>query len=79
MNHAHQPDAAAGGLEQDLSLLEQRQASLIAHTRALRAANQSLRAELAEAQNRNRTLAERAAEAARRIDALLARLPESGP
>lgn len=77
MNHAHQPDAAAAGFEQDLAMLEQRQASLIAHTRALRAANQSLRAELAEAQNRNRTLAERVAEAARRLDALLARLPES--
>ena len=79
MNHPHQPAAAATGLEQDLALLEQRQASLIAHTRALRAANQSLRAELAEAQTRNRTLSERAAEAARRIDALLARLPEPGP
>jgi len=79
MNHAHQPDAAAPGLEHDLALLEQRQASLIAHTRALRAANQSLRAELAEAQSRNRKLAERTAEAARRLDALLARLPETGP
>ena len=79
MNHPHQPDAAALGLEHDLALLEQRQASLIAHTRALRAANQSLRAELAEAQSRNRKLAERTAEAARRLDALLARLPEPGP
>ena len=79
MNHAHQPDAAAPSLEHDLALLEQRQASLIAHTRALRAANQSLRAELAEAQSRNRKLAERTAEAARRLDALLARLPETGP
>ncbi len=79
MNHVHQPEASAHGLEHDLALLEQRQASLIAHTRALRAANQSLRAELAEAQSRNRTLTERAAEAARRLDALLARLPEPGP
>jgi septal ring factor EnvC (AmiA/AmiB activator) len=79
MNHAHQPDATSAGLEHELALLEQRQASLIAHTRALRAANQSLRAELAEAQSRNRKLAERTAEAARRLDALLARLPEPGP
>lgn len=80
MNPAHQTDTAAtSGFEQELAVLEQQQASLIAHTRALRAANQSLRAELAGAQDRNRALADRVAEAARRLDALLARLPEPGP
>jgi hypothetical protein len=62
-----------------LAVLEQQQASLIAHTRALRVANPSVRAELAGAQDRNRALADRVAEAARRLDALLARLPEPGP
>ena len=53
-----------------------RLASLIAHTRALRAANESLRRDLAAANARNQALAERVAEAKRRLDALLARLPE---
>ena len=77
MNPAAQSDTATpSNFEQELTVLEQRQASLIAHTRALRAANHALRAELAEAQAKNRALNERVAEAARRLDALLARLPE---
>ncbi len=78
MNTAIKSGPSAGmALEQDLSALEQRQASLIAHTRALRAANESLRRELAAANARNRSSVERVAEATRRLDALLAQLPEA--
>lgn len=78
MTTASKPAPSAGtSLEQDLSALEQRQATLIAHTRALRAANESLRHELAAANARNKLSVERAAEATRRLDALLAQLPEA--
>lgn len=78
MNIALPPAVSpAAGFEQELAALEQRQASLIAHTRALRAANESLRRELADVQARNKALAERVTEATRRIDALLAQLPET--
>jgi len=66
-----------GGLVRDLAGLEQKLATLIAHTRALRAANESLRRELAAANVRNQSLAGRVSEAKQRLDALLARLPET--
>ena len=62
-------------MDNDLSALEQRLATLLAHTRALRSANEALRNELAEAQQRNRELAQRVAQASVRLDALLARIP----
>lgn len=78
MNIATKSGPSAGtALEHELAALEQKQASLIAHTRALRAANESLRRDLALANARNRSLAERAAEAARRLDALMEQLPEA--
>jgi chromosome segregation ATPase len=64
-------------IESDLSLLERKLATLVAHTRALRAANESLRSDLAAAHEKNRTLSERVAAASQRLDALLARLPET--
>jgi hypothetical protein len=62
-------------MDNDLALLEQKLALLIAHTRALRAANESLRRELATAHERQRQLAARMGEAGARVDALLARIP----
>jgi len=70
---ARAPDAA---LESDLMTLERRLASLIAHTRALRAANEALRRDLAATTARNHQLGQRVAEATRRLDALLARITE---
>jgi chromosome segregation ATPase len=62
-------------MDPELASLEQRVATLLAHTRALRAANESLRSELAQAQQRNRELALRVQQATARLDALLARIP----
>jgi chromosome segregation ATPase len=62
-------------MDPELASLEQRLATLLAHTRALRAANESLRSELAQAQQRNRELALRVQQATARLDALLARIP----
>ena len=62
-------------MDNELTLLEQRLATLIAHTHALHTANESLREELAEAQRRNRELAVRVEQATARLDALLARIP----
>ena len=62
-------------METDLAQLEQKLATLIAHTRALRAANESLRRELANAQERNREMTVRAQQASARLDALIARMP----
>jgi hypothetical protein len=64
-------------LDHDLALLERKLATLVSHTRALRAANVTLRRDLAAAYEKNRVLAERVAAATERVDALLARLPES--
>ena len=72
--HDQVPDAIA--VESELAVLERKLGSLLAHTRALRAANDALRHELAVAQQRNRALAERLDEAGQRLDALIARLPE---
>jgi chromosome segregation ATPase len=71
------PVSPAGpGVSRELASLEQKLATLIAHTRALRAANESLRRELAAANTRNHALAGRVTEARQRLDALLSRLPE---
>ena len=63
-------------VEPELATLEQKLGLLIAHTKALRATNETLRRDLAVAATRNQGLSERVAEARRRLDALLARLPE---
>ena len=68
---------AESGLERDLSLLEGKLATLVAHASELRTANETLRRDLAAAHDRNRALNERVAAAAQRLDALLARLPET--
>ncbi len=62
-------------MEADLAGLEQKLATLIAHTRALRAANASLRRDLAAAVETNRALAMRMQAATARLDALMARIP----
>ena len=64
-------------MDTELAQLEQKLASLIAHTRALRAANEALRNDLAAAYDKNRALAARVAAATERVDALLAQLPEA--
>ena len=62
-------------MESDLQILEQKLATLIAHTRALRAANDSLRLDLATATERNREMNVKAQQAGARLDALIARIP----
>ena len=62
-------------MDLELEALEQKLATLIAHTRALRAANEALRREVSMAQERNRELAARVQQATARLDALLARIP----
>jgi len=62
-------------MDHDLAALEQKLAALIAHTRALRAANEDLRSRLAQSQAHERVLDERMRAAAARLDALLARMP----
>ena len=62
-------------MDPDLAQLEQKLATLIAHTRALRAANEALRHDLATAQERNREMTVRAQQAGARLDALIARMP----
>jgi chromosome segregation ATPase len=70
-------DSAAGAaIDTELAALEQRLGALIAYTKGLRAANEALRRGLTAAESRNQALSERVAEAKRRLDALLARLPE---
>jgi len=66
---------ARTAMESDLALLEQKLATLIAHTRALRAANESLRRELAVATERNREMNIKVQQAGSRLDALIARMP----
>ena len=61
-------------MDNELAALEHRLATLLAHARALRAANEALRNELAQAQQRNRDLASRVQQASARLDALLARI-----
>ena len=62
-------------METDLAALEQRLSTLLAHTRSLRVANETLRNDLAQAQSKNRELAARVAQATARLDELLARIP----
>jgi chromosome segregation ATPase len=62
-------------MDNELAALEHRLATLLAHARALRAANEALRSELAQAHQRNRDLAHRVQQATARLDALLARIP----
>lgn len=62
-------------MDSELAVLEQKLTTLVAHTRALRAANESLRRELAAAHERQRQLTLRMEQASARVDALLARLP----
>ena len=62
-------------MDSELAALEQKLLALVAHTRALRAANESLRKELAAAHERQRQLTLRMEQASARVDALLARLP----
>ena len=69
-------EGAASASEAELEVLERKVASLINHVRALRAANEALRRELAQSKERNRALSDRVVEAKARIDALVAKLPE---
>ena len=62
-------------MNEELGALEQKLGALIGHTRALRAANESLRRDLAACQERNRQLSLRMEQASVRVDALLARIP----
>jgi len=62
-------------MDAELAELERKLAVLIAHTRALRAANDDLRTKLAQAQAHERVLDERMRVAAGRLDSLLAKLP----
>jgi len=62
-------------MDKDLALLERKLTTLLAHTRALRAANEALRRDLAAAHERNRDLADRVKQAGVRLDALIARMP----
>jgi len=62
-------------MDTDLAALEQRLSTLLAHTRSLRVANETLRNEVAQLQSRNRDLALRVQQAMTRLDALLARIP----
>jgi cell division protein FtsB len=70
-------DSAAGAaIDTELAALEQRLGALIVYAKGLRAANEALRRGLTAAESRNQALSERVAEAKRRLDALMARLPE---
>ena len=62
-------------MESDLDQLEQKLATLIAHARALRAANEGLRHDLAVATDRNREMTVKVQQAGARLDALIARMP----
>ena len=62
-------------MDSELAALEQKLLTLVAHTRALRAANESLRRELAAAHERQRQMMLRMEQASARVDALIARMP----
>ncbi len=62
-------------MDAELTALEQRIETLIAHARELRSENELLRSELLASQERNRELAARVAQATERLDALIARMP----
>ena len=64
-------------MDSDLAILEQKLAVLLADYHRLRAENESLKRELARAQEQNRALSARIATATARLDSLLQQLPES--
>ncbi len=64
-------------MDLELAGLEQKIAALLADYHHLRAENESLKRELARAQEQNRALASRIAAATSRLDSLLQRMPES--
>jgi regulator of replication initiation timing len=64
-------------MDSDLVGLEQKVAALLADYHRLRAENESLKRELARAQEQQRALAARMAAATARLDSLLQQLPES--
>ena len=64
-------------MDADLAVLEQKIALLIAHARELRAANETLRRDLAVVQEEKNALAQQMQQASMRLDALLDRLPET--
>jgi cell division protein ZapB len=64
-------------MDSELSGLEHRVAALLAEYHRLRAENESLKRELARAQEQSRALAEKMAAASSRLDSLLQRLPEA--
>jgi chromosome segregation ATPase len=63
-------------MDRDLDELEHKVAALIACAEALRAANETLARELAEAREREREFAQRMEAARGRLDALIDRLPQ---
>jgi cell division protein ZapB len=73
---AHASAAIVVSVDADLDTLEQKIASLIAHARDLRDANEALRRDLSSVQEQNRALSQRMQQASTRLDALLDRLPE---
>ncbi len=73
----HAASATGGDIEAEFDALERRLGLLVSHVKVLRATNDNLRRELAAAEAHNQALSERVAEAKRRLDALLARLPEA--
>jgi regulator of replication initiation timing len=64
-------------MDSDIAALEQKLAKLLAEYHHARAENESLKRELARAQEAHRTLAARMAAATARLDSLLQQLPES--
>jgi cell division protein ZapB len=64
-------------MDSELAKLEQKLAVLLADYHRVRAENESLKRELARAQERQRALAARMAAATARLDSLLQQLPES--
>jgi cell division protein ZapB len=64
-------------MDRELAGLEQKLAVLLADYHRVRAENDSLKRELARAQEQHRKLAARMAAATARLDSLLQQLPES--
>jgi len=64
-------------MDSDIAGLEQKLAVLLADYHRIRAENESLKRELARAQEQHRALAARMAAAMARLDTLLQQLPES--
>jgi cell division protein ZapB len=64
-------------MDSEIAKLEQKVAVLLADYHRVRAENESLKRELARAQEQQRALAARMAAATARLDSLLQQLPES--